>query len=105
MYSPALLLTNDYCFLNSDYHTAAMSVMVASVTPAKADADTDRPAPAGFPVFFQHLVFFVHYGKTEGLACRKAADFHLCQDVGPASGYAVDPLFPLFICIDRGIFL
>ena len=77
-----------------------MSVMVPAVAPAEADPDADRPAPAGSPVFFQYLVFFIHYGEAEGLARRKAADFHFGQDIGLASRYTVDPLLPLIVGIN-----
>ena len=81
-----------------------MSVMVASVAPAETDADADRPA--GRPVFFPCLIPFVHYGKVEGLACRKATNLHFGQDVSLASCYTVDPLLSLIVGIDpEGIFI
>ena len=74
-------------------------MVVASVAPAEADADPNRPA-SGSPVFFPGHIFFIHYREVEGLAGDVTANLHFCQHVAFAPGDTVHPLLALLVCFD-----
>ena len=80
-------------------------MVVASVAPAEADADSNRPA-SGSPVFFPGHIFFIHYREVEGLAGDVTANLYFCQHVGFAPGDTVHPLLALLVCFDgEGVFI
>ena len=80
-------------------------MVVASVAPAEADADPDRPA-SGSPVFFPGHIFFIHYREVEGLAGYVTANLHFCQHVAFAPGDTIHPLLALLIRFDgEGVFI